>query len=448
MFKRKIELELLKWKKSLKIKKKAMLIKGLRQTGKTFIAKKFANEHFNNVIYINFKVDLNLKRAFEGSLQPNEVIRNLSILNPQFKFIPNETVMIFDEIQECSGARASIKPFMEDGRFDIIATGSLLGIKGYNKKYHGGVSVGFEHTVYIHSMDFEEFLWAKGIDEEMLKYLEDCYNNKETINEAVHNVMHKYFKEYICVGGMPAVVDIFIKTDSFSDVRSEQKDILESYKDDFGKHLNENEEEVVDDTLLLKINKVYNSIPAQLTKENKKFSYSLLGSKASSKIYDPAINWLVEFGLVDYCYNLTLLENPLEGNKIEDIFKLYITDTGLFLSMFDDDIISDIMFGDMSSYKGVIYENIVADSFIKNNIPLYYFSKSSGLKIDFISKINKNITLIEVKDTNGNTKSSKTVLNDKVKYPEVTQMIKICQSNIYSKDNTLVMPYYLTYLIK
>lgn len=204
------------------------MLKGLHKIGKTFIVKKFANENYKNVVYINFKLELNLKKAFEGSLQVNNIIRNLKILNPSFKFEENKTVIILDEIQECSGARASIKPFMEDGRFDIIATGSLLGIKGYNKKYHGGVSVGFEHTVYMYSMDFEEFLWAKGIPQETLTYLEECYNNKTKINEAVHETMHKYFIEYICVGGMPAVVDAFLKTDDFTYVRNEQKDILES----------------------------------------------------------------------------------------------------------------------------------------------------------------------------------------------------------------------------
>lgn len=251
----------------------------MRQTGKTFIVKKFANENYNNVVYINFKVDLNMKKAFESDLNVSQIVSNLSILNSRFKFIPNETVIIFDEIQECSGASASIKPFMEDGRYDIIATGSLLGIKGYNKNYHGGVSVGFEHIVYMTAMDFEEFLWAKGINEETLNYLYDCFKTKNRINDAVHIAMLNYFKEYICVGGMPAVVDVFLKTNDYKMVRSEQRDILEGYKDDFAKHLNEDEEEVIDRTLLMKINKVYSSILNQLSKENKKFVYSMLETK-------------------------------------------------------------------------------------------------------------------------------------------------------------------------
>ncbi len=448
MFKRKIEKELIEWKESLKFKKKAFILKGMRQIGKTTIIKEFAKRNYKNVVYINFKVDLSLKEAFDGDLETNKIISLFNLLKPELKFIPFETVIIFDEIQECSGARASIKPFMEEGKYDIIASGSLLGIKGYNKKYKGGVSVGFEHTVYMNSMDFEEYLWAKGISETVLSAIHDCFYNRRPVSNVIHNKMLEYFKEYICIGGMPAVVDMFFKTNSFEKARNEQRDILESFKDDFAKHLNENEEEVVDSSLLARINKLYNSIPSQLSKENKKFVYSVLEKKATSEKYGPAIEWLHDYGLVEYCYNLSQLEDPLEGNKIDNIFKLYITDTGLFVSMLDDDTMKNIIFGDLGIYKGVIYENIIADAFIKNNVPLYYFSKSSGLEIDFIMKYEKEITLIEVKATNGNTKRSKTVLNDNIKYPNVNHMIKLCQSNISYTENTSIVPYYLAYLIK
>lgn len=175
----------------------------------------------------------------------------------------------------------------------------------------------------------------------------------------------------------------------------------------------------------MKINKVYSSILNQLSKENKKFVYSMLETKGTSKKYDPAIWWLKEYGLIEYCYNLTRLELPLEGNKIDNIFKLYLTDTGLFVSMLDDNALRDIMFGNMGIYKGVIYENIVADALIKNKIPLYYFAKDSGLEIDFIVRYKEEVTLIEVKARNGNTKSSRTVLNDNIKYPSANYLIKL-----------------------
>ena len=420
----------------------------MRQIGKTTAIKEFASKNYNNIIYINFKVDLDLKDAFINDLRPENIIRILNLLRPEFNFIPNKTVIIFDEIQECSGARASIKPFMEDGKFDIIASGSLLGIKGYNQKYKGGVSVGYEHTVYMRSMDFEEYLRAKGINQDITNMLHDSFTNKKQLNPIVHKKMLDYFKEYICVGGMPAVVDTFIKTNSFIQARKEQRDILNDFRDDFAKHLNENEEEVVDKTLLARINKVFDSIPSQLAKENKKFVYSNLEKKATSEKFDPAIEWLHDYGLVEYCYNLSSLDYPLEGNKIYNIFKLYISDTGLFISMLDDNSMSNIILGNMGIYKGVIYENIIADAFIKNKIPLYYFSKNSGLKIDFIIRYQENISLIEVKARNGNTKSANTVLNDKIKYPNVTNLIKLCESNISYSENKFIIPYYLAFMIK
>lgn len=448
MFLRKIEKSLLEWKESLKIRKSAFILKGLRQVGKTFIVKKFAIDNYENVIYINFKTELKMKKAFDDNLSVNDIIANISAFKPGEHFIPFKTVLILDEIQECSGARACIKPFMEDKRFDIIATGSLLGIKGYNHKYSGGVSVGFEHTVYMKPMDFEEFLWAKGIDQEITDYIRDCFNKKEPVRLPIHDAMQRYFKEYICIGGMPAVVDMFIQTNDYTLVRNLQRDILESYKDDYGKHLNENEEEVLDLTLLARINKVFESIPSQLAKENKKFMYSKIEKKGSALKFDPAIQWLKDYGLIDISYNLSILESPLKGNKIDNIFKVYMADSGLFIAMLDDDAVGEILLGDMGIYKGAIYENIVADAFHKNEKELYYFSKDSGLEIDFITRLNKKITLIEVKATSGNTKSSKIVLNDKKTYPEVEQVIKLGAYNVGMNNNILTLPSYMSFLLQ
>ena len=447
MFERKIESELNNWKESLNYKKKAFLLKGLRQVGKTVIIKKFAEENYENVVYINFKVEIEVKKAFDGNLNVDEIIRNISFIKIDSKFVPYKTVLIFDEIQECSGARSSIKSFMEDGRFDVIESGSLLGIKGYNRKYRGGVSVGFEHTVYMKPMDFEEFLWAKGISKNDISYLKECFNKREKISIPVHEAMLRYFREYICVGGMPAVVQAYLKNNSYRSALIEQRDILEGYKDDFGKHLNEKEEEEVDEVLLGRINKVYNSIPSQLAKENNKFMYSNVEKKGTSTKYDPAIQWLVDYGLINYCYNLHLLESPLEGNKIDNIFKLYVSDTGLFVSMLEDGASQDIMLGDIGQYKGYIYENIIADAFSKMPKPLYYYSKDSGLEIDFITKYNNEIMLIEVKSKNGNTKSSKTIINNKTMYPNVNGIIKLGEYNIGEASNILTIPYYLAFLL-
>ena len=259
--------------------------------------------------------------------------------------------------------------------------------------------------------------------------------------------MIRYFKEYICVGGMPAVVKVFINTSDMNQVLIEQRDILESYKDDFAKHLDENEHEKIDKELLAKINKVFNSIPSQLSKENKKFMVSKIDKKSSLEKYEEAIQWLIDYGLITKCYNLSIPEAPLEGNKIDNIFKIYMCDTGLLVAMLDDGTSGDILLNDLGCYKGAIYENIIADAFVKNKKNLYYFSKDSGLEIDFITKFNSVITLIEVKAKNGNTKSAKEVLNNKVKYPEVNKLIRLKECNIGEVDNILSLPYYLSFLI-
>ena len=278
-FKRKITSEMQLWKESLRIKKKALVIKGLRQIGKSYIVNQFAKENYNHVIKIDFKKESNLKVCFDSDLSIDRLITNISANKPGALFVPGKTVLIFDEIQECSAARASIKFFMEDGRFDVIATGSLLGIKGYNSKYSGGVSVGFEHTVFMKAMDFEEFLWALGISEETIDYVKDCYQNKAQVSPAVHQAFTRYFREYICVGGLPEVVKRFVETKDMNQVRREQRDLVEEYRDDFGKHLDENEQEKVDGKLLAQINKVFDSLPSQLSKENKKFMVSKIDKK-------------------------------------------------------------------------------------------------------------------------------------------------------------------------
>ncbi len=453
MFERKIEKELELWKESLALKRKAFVLKGLRQVGKTKSITEFAKNNYEYVIDINFKLEPNMKAAFDGDLDVDTLITNISALKKDAIFVPYKTVLFLDEIQECSGARAAIKSFVEnDDRFDVIASGSLLGIKGYNQKYHGGASVGYEHTVYMKPMDFEEFLWAKGINKDVVSYIKDCFIKKIPVRQPIHDAMNRYYREYLCVGGMPSVVDVFVKTNDMNQARQEQLDILESYKDDYGKHLDENENEKTDTALLSKINRVYDSIPSQLAKENKKFMYSKLGKKATSTLYDPAIQWLVDYGLINYCYNLRLLETPLSGNKINECFKLFVADTGLFVAMLDKEASGDILLGDLGQYKGAIYENIVADAFHKMNRELFYYSKDSGLEIDFITRYQKIVSLVEVKATNGNSKSSRTVLENKSRYPMVKQLIKLGEHNIgYVEDEQgnikISIPHYLAFCL-
>ena len=426
--------------------KKALLIRGLRQIGKTYIAMLFAKKHYKNVVYINFKNNASMKDVFEGDLVVDRITLDISAKMTNITFEPNETVLIFDEIQECQNARASLKAFVEDGRYDVIATGSLLGIKGYNKKGSKGVPIGYEKMLYMYPLDFEEFLWAKGVNNDVIDSVKKCFAEKKQISPAIHNAFLRYFKEYICVGGLPEVVNTFIEKNDMNKVYEMQRDLIEEYKDDFGKHLDENENEKVDQTLLARINRVFDSIPSQLAKENKKFQFSKIEKKGRFENYEASITWLCDYGLINPCYNLSSLESPLEGNKIDNIFKLYFSDSGLFVAMLEKGSAGEILSNNMNIYKGAIYENIIADAFSKLGRKLYYYHKDSGLEIDFVAKYENEVTLIEVKAKSGKTKSAKTILENFDKY-KVKKCIKFGEYNIGYIGEKLTMPYYLAFLL-
>lgn len=446
MYKRKIIKLIDEWKESLKIKKRALVIKGLRQVGKTTIVREYCKNHYKNIVYINFMDNESIKNIFNGDLIVNNIIRDLSAVYPDANFIPNETVIIFDELQECNNARSSIKAFMVDGRFDIIATGSLLGLRGYNKKKSKGIPTGFEYILNMYPMDFEEYLLAKGLNEDLLMYVKNCFEKKEKVSETINKAFIDYFKEYLCVGGMPDAVNTFLSTNDMNQVRRVQRNILEQYKDDFGKHLDDEENEYVNKIELTKIMDVFNSIPSQLAKENKKFQYTVIKKNARGREYSNAITWLEEFGLIKCCYRLTNLELPLEGYKDDCNFKIYFADTGLFVSMLEQGTVSNILSGDLKIYKGAVFENIIADSFIKNDKYLYYYSETRGLEIDFVTRYENELTLIEVKSTNGNAKSLKEIINNKEKY-NVNKAIKLIDGNVSFSNNILSIPLYMASLL-
>ena len=447
MFKRKVLLDIEKWKEKNNRKKKALIIKGLRQVGKTYIVDYFAKNNYKSVIYINFKTNPEYKDIFSGSLEIDLLKTNISASIRNSKFIDNETVIILDEIQECNNARTSLKNFCLDGRYDVICTGSLLGIKGYNRQQGQGPSTGYEEFLTMKAMDFEEFLWAIGIDEIVTNKLKEFYNDKQTIDDVIHNTTKQYFREYICVGGMPAVVEEYVYSHDMNAVLKEQRDLISSYIDDFGKHINADGKETINNALLSKINTVFESIPSQLAKENNKFTYKDLGQHARKNMYEEAIDWLISFGLIVPCYNLNALELPLEGNKDKDSFKLYYADTGLFISQLEDGTQKKILDDSLTIYKGAIYENIVADAFWKNDKNLYYYRKKSGLEIDFVTKVDDELSIIEVKSRSGRSKSMNEIINNKDKY-HVNYAYKLENSNINVIGNKTILPQYIAYLLK
>lgn len=439
MLRRKIEEVLIKWKNIPN--HKPLIIKGCRQCGKTFSVNAFAQEHYTHVVYLNFFEHPDYKLAFEGSKQIDSIVMNLTALLPNSRFVSGQTCIILDEIQECSAARTALKFFKIDGRYDVIATGSLLGVCGYkgDETDYNSIPVGYEQHIEMFPLDFEEFLWANGINQEIIELLTKSLQERTPIPPAIHQRMRQLILEYTIVGGMPEVVNRFIATHNMSDVLEEQHSIITGYKEDMVKYA-ANEDKV-------RLRAALDSIPRQLSKENKKFQFSVIKKGARAKEYITGIQWLEDAGIIIRCRNLSITELPLEGNAIEDSFKVYMRDTGLFVSMLEEGTQFDILQGRLYGYKGAIFENLIADIFIKMGRKLYYYRKDSGLEIDFVIRYHSECVLVEVKASTGNTKSTKTILQHPDKY-HVYQAIKLGDYNIGEKDGILTLPVYMAFLLR
>lgn len=439
MLRRKIERTLIKWKNTPN--HKPLIIKGCRQCGKTFSVNAFAKEYYTHVVYLNFFEHPDYKLAFEGSKQIDSIVMNLTALLPNSRFVSGQTCIILDEIQECSAARTALKFFKIDGRYDVIATGSLLGVCGYkgDETDYNSIPVGYEQHIEMFPLDFEEFLWANGINQEIIELLTKSLQERTPIPPAIHQRMRQLILEYTIVGGMPEVVNRFIATHNMSDVLEEQHSIITGYKEDMVKYA-ANEDKV-------RLRAAFDSIPRQLSKENKKFQFSVIKKGARAKEYITGIQWLEDAGIIIRCRNLSITELPLEGNAIEDSFKVYMRDTGLFVSMLEDGTQFDILQGRLYGYKGAIFENLIADIFIKMGRKLYYYRKDSGLEIDFVIRYHSECVLVEVKASTGNTKSTKTILQHPDKY-HVYQAIKLGDYNIGEKDGILTLPVYMAFLLR
>ena len=437
MLKRKIEDKLIDWKKDKN--HKPLIIKGCRQCGKTFSVLNFAKNNYKNVVYLNFFENPDYVSVFEGSLEVDNITMLLSaLLGNKAKFESGNTVIIFDEIQECPEARTALKFFNNDGRYDVIGTGSLLGVKGYGKEPRS-IPVGSETVMTMYPLDFEEYLWAEGIDEKIIHFLCDSLEKEKPIPKALHEHLRQLLLQYTIVGGMPEIVKTFISNRQLNQVLKMQRDILYSYEDDMIKYADKSDKS--------HITECFRSIPKQLSKENKKFQYSLIKKGSTASKYLGCLKWIEDAGIITRCYNLNNTELPLEGNAKEDVFKVYMCDCGLFVSMLENGTQYDILKGNLYGYKGAIFENLVADIFYKMGRKLYYFHKDSGLEIDFVIRYKGKCTLIEVKSSSGNIKSTKTILKHPEKY-HVEKAIKLGDYNIGKMDNVLTLPLYMAFLLK
>lgn len=436
MLKRKIAQSLFEWKNTPD--HKPLIIKGCRQCGKTFSVMDFAKKYYKNVVYLNFFENPDYASVFAGSLEIDNIIMLLSALLPGVVFETGETVLILDEIQDCPEARTALKFFHIDGRFDVIGTGSLLGVRGYGKEPKS-IPVGFETVIDMYPLDFEEFLWANGITDQIIGLLKKNLEEQTPIPEALHSRMRQLLLQYTVVGGMPDVVQTFINSKQMDEVLRIQRNIVRSYEDDMVKYAERKDKS--------RIRECFQSIPKQLGKENKKFQYSVVKKGSTASRYAGSLQWIEDAGIIARCYNLSITQLPLDGNAEKDVFKVYMQDCGLFVSMLEDGTQYDILQGNLYGYKGAIFENLIADIFGKMGRKLYYFHKDSGLEVDFVIRYKGECTLVEVKAVTGNVKSTKTILSHPEKY-HVTRAIKLGDYNIGKSGQMLTLPLYMAFLLR
>lgn len=444
-FKRKIDKELNNW---LITKNHSLLfIGGVKRSGKTYTIKHFANKNFKNVVYINFLKTPKMKEAFKKSLNVDSIIFNLSNINKAFKFIPYETVIIFDEIQACLNAFLSLESFKEDKRFKIIVSGSDFLFDIENKgNLIDSKSNNSEVVLKMKTLDFEEFLWGFGYDEDKINYLVNFLNKKKKIPEVIHKKMKVLYKVYMIIGGYPEVLSIFLDNyKNFNLAFKKIKRLINDIKLDPYKIKDENNKTIFSSFEIYRIQSAFDLIPTFLSKKNKKYVVSKInGGNGLQK--ENAINYLLNTNQVFKVNNLRSFSFPLGNNIVKNNFKLYYSDISLFIGNCSFYTIEGLMTDKLEINKGYIYEAVVADNLFKANIPLYYFKKNSGLEVDFVISYQGYPTLIEVKAYNGNVKSSKTILNNPDYYGK-TRLIKFGDYNIGFNDNFVTLPYYLIFAL-
>lgn len=435
--KRKIDDFLLKWKADND--RKPLIVKGCRQIGKTESIRHFAKvAGYESFIEINFVKEAKYKKIIVDGYTASAIIKNISLLDPSKRFIDGKTLIFFDEITEFPDIATSLKFFKEDGRFDVICSGSMLGV---NYKKIESNSVGYKTDYEMYSLDFEEFLWAKGYKEDVI---EDMLLHMKTFtpfNELEMSVYHGIFLDYVVLGGMPAVVKDYIQKGTFEGSLDTQHQLIAEYKEDIRKYA-----QGVDQTRILN---VFNSIASQLAKENKKFQISKVEKNARFRDYRGCAEWLVDAGIVNACYCLNDVELPLSGNCDTDKFKLYFCDTGLLVSLLDEESQEDLRANkNLGVYKGALYENIVSEALVKTGYKLYYYKKENAtLEEDFFIRSANNLIPVEVKAQGGRSKSLRTLISSD-KYSDIAYGFKLSANNIGYSEQIYTFPYFCTFLLK
>ena len=414
-----------------------LIIKGARQIGKTESIKEFSKV-YGNVIYINLALEPNYKMIVNDGYDVDKVIKNISAIDSKWRVVPNDTLIIFDEIQEFPDITTTLKPFAIDKRYDVICSGSLLGIN--YKKIHS-ISLGYKTEYEMHSMDFEEYLWAIGEREETINEILEHMIKLMPFSDVEMNKYMELFIDYVIVGGMPNVVKNYVINKNFQGITELQIDIINGYKDDARKYI-----EGLDQT---KIINTFNSIPVQLAKDNKKFQYSIISSNARAREYVGVIEWLNDVGIINICYQMNYPELPIKGNIDTSKYKVYMADTGLLISLLDEESQIDLKVNkNLGVYKGAIFENVVAEALKKSGAELVYYKREdSTLEIDFFIRTQNELLPIEVKSGNNKSKSlNEVITNDK--YNNIKRGIKLAYANIGYENNVFTIPYFCSFMLK
>ena len=436
LLRRKVDAYLIDWKNNPD--RKPLIVKGARQVGKTFSVELFANQNYKSVIKINFVEQTKYRNIFDDGFEVDAILKNISLLNPDFKFIPGDTIFFFDELQACPNCATSLKFFKLDGRFDVICSGSLMGI---NYKEIESNSVGYKEDYEMHSMDFEEFLWAKGYSDEFVEELYGHMYNLEPLSALQMDVMLELFRDYVIIGGMPEVVDTYIKNKNFSGTLGIQKQLLKDYEEDITKY--------VDGLDKAKVKAVYNHISTFLAKENKRFQITKIARNARNRDYIGCVEWLADAGIINVCYCMNHPELPLKGNYDPKLYKIYFKDTGLLIASLDEEAQEDLRANkNLGTYKGAIYENIVGDMLVKQGYQLYYYSNDRpAIEMDFFVRDAGSLIPVEVKANDGATSSLNNLLKEG-KFPDIKYGIKLGYKNIGYNGKFYTFPFFLTFLLK
>ena len=435
-FKRKIDDFLQEWKADAK--HKPLIIKGARQIGKTESILHFAKQNYKNIVYINFALEKKFMQILADGYDVESVTRNITLADPSIQFIPKESIILFDEIQENPDVATTLKSFHRDGNYDVICSGSMLGIN--YKRIHSN-SVGSKTDYEMFSMDFEEFLWAKGYSEEQVNSILSHMLENKPFNENELSIFKELFLTYSVLGGMPDVVKQYLETGTFSGTLDLQNQIRLDYEEDVRKYA-----EGLDQT---KIISVYRSIPAQLAKENKKFQFNKVAKNARSREYSGCIDWLQDAGIIMECNCLQFPELPLKGNVEESKYKLYYMDTGLLISSLDEEAQEDLRVNkNLGVYKGALYENFVAEAFVKQGLGLYYYKKeNASLEEDFFVRTQNALVPVEVKANSNQSKALSALISNE-RYQDISFGIKLGDVNVGYANRIYTFPYFCAFKLK